>query len=436
MNFLKRISFIILASIITTGVYSQEGKYFQKPFKIQVDGKPLDIANGMDHSTYDWGHAGPYFSDLNGDNKKDLLLGGFSGRFRYYQNTGTGKSPAFSKFEFIRGGDTIAWVRIYCCIGSSPQLADIDGDNMPDLISGSYDPGECYWFKGLGKGQFAKRQTFLDETGASIVAHPEHKGERAYMSFGSTVTMVDWDADGDLDLLLGSFRGEIFLRKNIGTRTLPVYTAAQEELRINNEKAIPDDHAALELADWNGDGLWDILVGASSGEVYLLKNSGKKGAPQFTSREILIGPGEGYDQWVDIGNVPRRGIRAQINVTDFNGDGKPDILLGDFSSTITPRKGLSQEEMKKVISLRDEVQQLNNKATKAFKEIRAKKIKWDFYKASDNDPLIVKQARAYSDEKEKKREELSQYLESYYDPMFEKNSDTKAHGFVWVYLGK
>lgn len=432
---------VFLSAVCTA--YSQEEKYFQKPFKVQDNGKPLDIANGKDRSTYDWGHAGPYYADVDGDHKRDLIVGGFSGRFRLYRNTGTEQTPQFTGFGFIMGGDTVARVPIYCCIGSSPLLTDLDGDRIPDLLSGSYDPGYFYWFKGLGQGKFGKRQILLDEKGSPVATHALSKDHS--IAFGTTTAPVDWDNDGDDDLLLGSFRGQVFIRKNIGSADKPLFSATQEEIRIGNANAIPEQHAAVNVADWDGDGLWDILIGSDAGSVYLLPNSGKKGTPAFNSRQMIIGPGDGEDQWVETGSEPKRGIRAQIHVVDFNGDGKPDILLGDFSTTISLKKGLSKEEIKKATSLIDEYKALEKKTTAKWKEIQKKKISYDAYKRSANDHPMVKEFVSLQKKKMEKRDALSAWLEprsgmprkAYTEKgMVDMDTDRDEHGFVWVFLRK
>ena len=52
---------------------------------------------------------------------------------------------------------------------------DFDGDGILDLVSGSYDPGELYLFRGLGKGQFAAREVIRDRSGKPILKVPNQK---------------------------------------------------------------------------------------------------------------------------------------------------------------------------------------------------------------------------------------------------------------------
>ena len=42
---------------------------------------------------------------------------------------------------------------------------DFDGDGTLDLVSGSYDPGELYLFRGQGRGTFAASAVIKDRSG-------------------------------------------------------------------------------------------------------------------------------------------------------------------------------------------------------------------------------------------------------------------------------
>ena len=52
-------------------------------------------------------------------------------------------------------------------------------------------------------------------------------------------------------------------------------------------------HAAPAVADWDGDGRWDILSGSDSGAVYFCRNTGEPGATRFDEPEVLIPPHKG-----------------------------------------------------------------------------------------------------------------------------------------------
>jgi hypothetical protein len=163
------------------------------------------------------------------------------------------------------------------------------------------------------------------------------KGGKFEKELGVGAAAVDWDGDGDLDLVLGSNSGGLYLRLNEGTPTKPAYatesvqllTADGSPLRGNGGDAIPT------IADWDGDGLFDILTGGSNGGVVWMRNVGKKGAPAFARAEVLIeprgaAPTNGEPAW------PAQ--RTQVHVADYDGDGVLDLLVGDYSDDASGKR--------------------------------------------------------------------------------------------------
>ena len=73
----------------------------------------LAAADGVIDSGAAWGHAGPWVEDVDGDGIKDLVVGDFSGLFRFYKNEGTNKSPRYAKATNLQAGGVEAKVPIY-----------------------------------------------------------------------------------------------------------------------------------------------------------------------------------------------------------------------------------------------------------------------------------------------------------------------------------
>jgi hypothetical protein len=367
------VTLVLLVQLPATAADTATGtQWHQKPFRLKAGEKLLDT-----HPADLGGHAAPFLADIDGDGRRDLTVGSIHGYFHFFRNVGTDAAPLFGeKSTYLMAGlsgDEPARSPNHCCVASGPQLQDIDGDGILDLTSGSYAPGFVYWFKGRGDGKFHLRQILTDTAGWPAMPMPEQNpyaevyGESGANTLGNymaNIAWTDWDDNGHPDLIIGNIEGRLFPRLNAkgvvetGNSVAPPPIASEPqflpkfmqgqlqkptEILIGGERAIPEKHAAPAVADWDGDGLWDILVGSESGRVYWLRNTGKKGAPAFESRQEILGRGK-HRHVIESGEAPGQGIRTQIQAVDYNLDGKLDLLVGEWGEVSTIPEGLADAE--------------------------------------------------------------------------------------------
>jgi hypothetical protein len=431
----------IQAADVSSNASSPPADIFEKPVVLTADGKPIDTGPA-------WGHSGPTIADVDGDGLRDLIVGDFSGKFRFFRNTGTNDAPKYHADGYVMADGKPAEVWIYCCIGSSPQFVDYDGDGKADLISGSYDPGECYLFRGLGGGKFAARETLSGTDGKPVLRVPDQK--QKYQSYGSWPVLVDWDNDGDQDLLVGGFDGTMFVRINEGSAKEPKLSAKNLSVQCEGkELKLASGHAAIAVADWDGDGKWDILSGSESGAVYWYRNVGEKGKPKFAAEQLLIAKhdGDGYDEVRETNAAPIPGIRTQIAVTDYNSDGKLDLLVGDFCTILSVRPDLTPAEREEMMALRKQSEESRKPIHDSMKKMRKEfeaKYPGDAAFSPEADAEWSKNYKAWHEgdvykTADAKGKELQAALGKYFmkpEKPGSFNESATTHGYVWLYLRK
>ncbi|MCK6470111.1 MAG: tandem-95 repeat protein [Planctomycetes bacterium] len=111
------------------------------------------------------------------------------------------------------------------------------------------------------------------------------------------------------------------------------YDYANREGNLANSQYEIFSMAAPELADWNNDGLTDLLVGQADGRIALFLNKGSKGSPRFSGFQYLS-----YLNGVEIRNQDPRGCScsggeaacAAPRFVDWNADGLKDLVMGTW----------------------------------------------------------------------------------------------------------
>jgi len=291
-------------------------------------GRGVEFGAGKTLVSTEVEHAMPTLYDIDGDGLLDLLVGvkeplagangvltGYVGRVRVYGNAGTDQDPRFDGYSYLTVNGEIleeSLDRNSGCQGLKAAFGDFDGDGYDDLFVGHHwGELDVYWgtddlgvysgnvrilerpadmqryrtypcardFDGDGRaelyvgcieGVFLKftcdgernisEGQVLDDGAGNM---PKATASRSAPAF------ADVTGDGLVDLLSGDMNGNILLFPAIG---IGRWSAQSKQLLVGQSGS----RSRIDIADLNGDGVEDIVVGYANGTVALM--SGMPGA--------------------------------------------------------------------------------------------------------------------------------------------------------------
>ena len=328
---------------------------YQKPAKIEAAGKDLEV----------FGWPSPNFADFDGDGDLDLICGEFLDGFTYFENTGSRTEPKYAAGRRLtvppgvtKDTRSAAWkasLEAKKLPGSlrpltmdlemiTPVAFDWNKDGKLDLVVGDED-GRVAFIENTGK--------FTEDHTPLFLPPKYFKQQADEMKFGALATPVgfDWDGDGDIDLICGNTAGYVAFFENLSGPGVakPKFAAPKllqadgKNLRImaggNGSIQGPAEakwgYTTQSVADWDGDGLPDLLVNSILGKVVWYRNTGTRKEPKLAAAAPVEVEWQGAQPALAWGWMKPQGkaLLTQWRTTpvavDWNKDGLMDLVMLD-----------------------------------------------------------------------------------------------------------
>ena len=139
--------------------------------------------------------------------------------------------------------------------------------------------------------------------------------------------LVDWDADGILDLLVAGGDGYIWLFPQASPTNNTDFRGGSYVLDSGGPIRVGTGNTSVCIEDINGDGLPDLIASGNDDRLRFYSNTGEPGAPEFTTYSNAQGNGGVF-------TIPSS-VGGRIEMADWDGDGLVDLLTGDYGGEIT-----------------------------------------------------------------------------------------------------
>jgi len=297
---------------------------YEEPRRIQAAGKDIDV----------FGMPSPNIVDFDGDGDLDILCGEFLDGFTYFQNTGTARQPIYAAGQRLPHTMHVQMI--------TPTAIDWDKDGDQDLIVGDED----------GRVAFMENTGVINDQGVPRFLAPKYFQQEAdELKFGalSTPVGVDWDSDGDEDIIAGNTAGNIAFFENLDGKPSPKWAAPV--LLKSDEKAIhiqagPNGsiqgpceakwgYTTQYVSDWNHDGLLDIVVNSIWGKILWYQNIGTAKTPKLASAQPIKvqwtgkPPKPAWNWWNPEGRNLVTQWRTTPMIVDWNKDNLNDLIILD-----------------------------------------------------------------------------------------------------------
>lgn len=236
------------------GYYAATGPFQSKIALYRNNGTPsapsfalinTDFA-GIYAAGYGLSNLAPTFGDLDGDGDRDLLIGDAAGQLHFFRKDIGGPEDytlATANYQGIDVGEFAA-----------PQLIDVNRDGKIDLVIGE-KTGRVHYYENTGTS-VSPVFTLMDATfgGVNVCAPGWYTGHSVPLMF---------EDNGVYTMVVGSQRGWLYRYDNI-EGNLGGNFVLTDSMYVSWREG---GFVAPAVADMNGDGLYDMIIGNYAGGV-------------------------------------------------------------------------------------------------------------------------------------------------------------------------